>query len=120
LRIASILRRTSSRNEKPEPAPALCFGPFIFQRDRGELRRGDEIISLSERERDMLRLLAENPGEPVSRDAFLDTCWGLDYFPDSRTLDQHILLLRKKIEKDPAHPSIIQTVRAIGYRLGDG
>lgn len=65
----------------------------------------------------MLRLLHEHRGEPVSRDAFLDTCWGIDYFPDSRTLDQHILLLRKKIEADPAEPQIIRTVRAVGYRF---
>jgi DNA-binding response OmpR family regulator len=65
----------------------------------------------------MLRLLHEHRGESVSRDAFLDTCWGIDYFPDSRTLDQHILLLRKKIEVDPAEPQIIRTVRAVGYRF---
>lgn len=80
--------------------------------------RDGKSIELTPREVSMLRLLHDHCGEAVSRDAFLDTCWGLDYFPDSRTLDQHILLLRKKIEKDPAHPAIIQTVRAIGYRLG--
>jgi DNA-binding response OmpR family regulator len=66
----------------------------------------------------MLRLLRSRCGEPVSRDAFLDTCWGVNYFPDSRTLDQHIVLLRKKIEEDPANPQIIRTVRGIGYRFG--
>jgi DNA-binding response OmpR family regulator len=80
--------------------------------------RDGKSIELTPREVSMLRLLHDHGGEAVTRDAFLDTCWGLDYFPDSRTLDQHILLLRKKIEKDPAHPAIIQTVRAIGYRLG--
>jgi DNA-binding response OmpR family regulator len=80
--------------------------------------RAGKFIELTPREVAMLRLLHDHRGRPVSRDAFLDTCWGLDYFPDSRTLDQHILLLRKKIEPDPANPQIIQTVRAIGYRHG--
>ena len=65
----------------------------------------------------MLALLHRQAGKPVSRDAFLDECWGMDYFPDSRTLDQHVLMLRKKIETDPAHPSIIGTARGIGYRF---
>lgn len=80
--------------------------------------RGEKSIELTPREISMLRLLRDHRGEPVSRDAFLDTCWGLDYFPDSRTLDQHIFLLRKKIEPDPANPQIIQSVRAVGYRCG--
>ena len=64
----------------------------------------------------MLRLLFENAGSPVHRDTFLDRCWGLDYFPESRTLDQHIAQLRRKIEADPAAPAIIETVRGVGYR----
>jgi len=80
-------------------------------------KRDGKSIDLTPREVSMLRLLHEHRGESVSRDAFLDTCWGIDYFPDSRTLDQHILLLRKKIEVDPAEPQIIRTVRAAGYRF---
>jgi DNA-binding response OmpR family regulator len=80
-------------------------------------KRDGKSIDLTPREVSMLRLLHEHRGEPVSRDAFLDTCWGIDYFPDSRTLDQHILLLRKKIEADPAEPQIIRTVRGVGYRF---
>lgn len=78
--------------------------------------RGGKTIDLTPREISMLRLLHERRGEAVSRDAFLDVCWGLDYFPDSRTLDQHVFLLRKKVEPDPANPALIQNVRGIGYR----
>ena len=70
--------------------------------------------------RQMLQLLHEKKGQPVTRDAFLDVCWGIDYFPDSRTLDQHILMLRKKVERDPAQPEIILSVRGVGYRTGWG
>jgi len=79
-------------------------------------RREDKAIELTRREVLMLELLHKNAGLPVSRDRFLDECWGLDYFPDSRTLDQHVLMLRKKIERDPANPRIIATVRGVGYR----
>lgn len=81
-------------------------------------KRGDQVIELSPRELTMLQLLKKNEGYPVTRDAFLDACWGTDYFPDSRTLDQHISVLRKKIELDSANPNIIQTVRGVGYRYG--
>ena len=79
--------------------------------------RNGKTIDLSRREVSMLELLHRHAGKPVSRDAFLDACWGLDYFPDSRTLDQHVLMLRKKVEADPAKPVIIETVRGAGYRF---
>jgi DNA-binding response OmpR family regulator len=65
----------------------------------------------------MLRLLLENPGEPVSRDRFLDVVWGYTAFPTTRTVDKHIAGLRAKIEIDPDNPRLIQTVHAVGYRL---
>jgi DNA-binding response OmpR family regulator len=111
-RIRAALRRTAPQNNSDNFTIAnLTVYPrsLIAKRD-------NQTIELTPREISMLRLLHNHPGEAVSRDAFLDTCWGLNYFPDSRTLDQHIFILRKKIEDDPADPKIIQTVRAIGYR----
>lgn len=85
----------------------------------GELRavRGGESIDLTPREAGLLQVLQEYAGRPVPRDTFLDRCWGLDYYPESRTLDQHIAQLRRKIELDPEHPVIIETVRGVGYRF---
>ena len=82
--------------------------------------RDGETIDHTQREASRAALLHQNPGQPVSRDTFLDACWGLDYFPDSRTLDQHVPMLRKKIERDPANPAIIETVRGVGYRFREG
>ncbi|MFK7910097.1 MAG: response regulator transcription factor [Akkermansiaceae bacterium] len=93
----------------------LLVSPHHLLAERGEVK-----IDLTPREVLMLKLLYENSGAPVSRDAFLDRCWGIDYFPDSRTLDQHVFLLRKKIESDPGHPCIIETVRGVGYRFPKG
>jgi two-component system alkaline phosphatase synthesis response regulator PhoP len=79
-------------------------------------RRGVEI-ELSPREIAILELLYQRAGEVVDRNALLDHGWGLNYFPESRTLDQHISKLRKRIELDPLDPQIIETVRAAGYRF---
>ena len=111
LRIASILRRAP-----PAAAPAVewvRFGDFRFHLARGELKRGEEIVRLRDRERDMLRLLAATPGETVPR----QTLAGNDGAAGERAVDVQINRLRRKIEHDPANPLLVQTVRGIGYRL---
>ena len=65
----------------------------------------------------MLRLMAETPGKPVSRERFLDVVWEYAAFPTTRTVDNHIASLRKKIERNPDQPHWIQTVHGVGYRL---
>ena len=65
----------------------------------------------------MLRLLAETPGEPVSRERFLDVVWGYGSFPTTRTVDNHIASLRAKIEIDPDEPRWIRTMHGVGYKL---
>src|SRR4029077_12098650 len=79
-------------------------------------RRGAEVIDLSLREVGILRLLAESRGQVVGRDAFFNRLWGLDHVPNSRTLDQQIAKLRKRIELDPKRPRLIVTVHGAGYR----
>jgi two-component system phosphate regulon response regulator OmpR len=111
LRIANILKRASP---PPPPAPeSVRFGPFVFHIGRGELRRGEEAIHLTDRERDMLRMLAVAPGETVTRLALA----GGGCSPGERAVDVQVNRLRRKIEVDPANPLLVQTVRGIGYRL---
>jgi two-component system phosphate regulon response regulator OmpR len=111
LRIANILKR--ARLEAAAPMEAIRFGQFVFHIERGELRNGDETVHLTDRERDMLRLLAEQPGETVPR----LTLAGNGGSASERAVDVQINRLRRKIERDPANPMIVQTVRGIGYRL---
>ena len=92
---------------------AVRFGEFIFDPDRGELRQGDEVIRITERERDMLRMLVETPGEAVSREAL----GGGGGAANERTVDVQVNRLRRKIETDPANPLHLQTVRGFGYKL---
>jgi two-component system phosphate regulon response regulator OmpR len=111
LRIANILKR--ARAEVATPVETIRFAQFVFHMERGELRSGDEVVHLTDRERDMLRLLAEHPGETVPR----LTLAGNGGSASERAVDVQINRLRRKIERDPANPLIVQTVRGIGYRL---
>lgn len=113
-RIRAVLRRRAPQS----PDSSFSLGDLVvYPRSLGA-RRGNAKMDLTPREVAMLRLLYDNKGKAVSCDAFLDSCWGLDYFSDSRTLDQHIFLLRKKVEKDSTNPEVIRSVRGVGYRWG--
>jgi two-component system phosphate regulon response regulator OmpR len=110
LRIGNILKRATP---VPVARPdSISFGPYIYHLDRGELRQGDEIIHLTDREREMLRVLAVAPGETVPRGALTG-----DGTVNERAVDVQINRLRRKIERDPANPLFLQAVRGIGYRL---
>jgi DNA-binding response OmpR family regulator len=80
-------------------------------------RRGESSIDLSLREIRILELFSRHPGEVVTRDQLFDHAWGYEHMPNSRTLDQHISKLRKRIEADPANPRLITTVYGAGYRF---
>ena len=112
LRIASILRRAQPHSTSAQ-VTHVRFGAFSFDLARGELKRGDELIRLTEREREMLRLLAENAGDTVTREALA----GPGGAGNERTVDVQVNRLRRKIERDPANPLHLQTVRGAGYRL---
>src|SRR5258708_11672808 len=83
------------------------------------VRQGNPI-HLTAKEFAMLRLLAESPGEPVSRERFLDVVWGYAAFPTTRTVDNHIASLRAKLESNPERPRWIRTVHGVGYRFEAG
>ena len=80
-------------------------------------RRGEATIDLSLRELKILELLNERRGQVVDRHALFSHCWGVDHIPNSRTLDQHISQLRRRIEEDPKNPTIIKTIYGVGYRF---
>ncbi|TMJ32037.1 MAG: response regulator [Alphaproteobacteria bacterium] len=110
LRIANILKRQLPAGP---PIESVRFGDFVFHIGRGELRRGEEIVHLTDREREMLGALTAKPGETVSRLALAGNGPGVN----ERAVDVQVNRLRRKIERDPANPLIVQTVRGIGYRL---
>src|SRR3954464_10347973 len=111
LRIANILKRP--KPAAAPPAESLRFGPFVFHIGRAELRKGEDVIRLTDREREMLTVLAATPGETVPRLALA----GNGGTVNERAVDVQVNRLRRKIERDPANPLFVQTVRGIGYRL---
>ena len=117
-RIRAITRRALASKAPKEESKDYSFTLADLKVVPSELRayRGDTTIELSLRDCNILELLYENRGRALDRDTFFDRCWGTDYFPASRTLDQHISQLRKRIENDPAQPEIIKTVHGVGYR----
>jgi two-component system, OmpR family, phosphate regulon response regulator OmpR len=114
-RIANILRRATAMPVSPRrTAPeTVTFGPFEYHLERGELRQGEASIRLTDRERELLRALAEAPQGALSREALSEIHSGAN----DRTIDVHINRLRRKIEEDPGNPRYLQTVRGMGYRL---
>ena len=78
---------------------------------------GEREVQLSDRETEILRCLAEHPGEVVPRDRILERVWGYEAFPSPRTIDNFILRLRRVLEPDPRHPRYIHTIKDVGYRL---
>lgn len=114
-RVKSALRRAKSKEATTRRVSFKMRDLEVWPQELRAVRAGQEI-DLSPREAAMLRLLFEMRGRPVHRDTFLERCWGIDY-ANSRTLDTHVATLRKRIEKDPANPEIIETIRGVGYRF---
>jgi DNA-binding response OmpR family regulator len=113
-RVRALLRRT----HQPSTIPlVLHLGRVEIDLPRQKAMRGKKQIHLTAREFAMLRLLLEKPGEPVTRERFLDVVWGYTAFPTTRTVDTHIAALRAKIEDNPEEPRWIKTVHGTGYRL---
>ena len=110
LRIGNILKRTAP--PQVITVEQIAFGPYIFHIERSELRQGEEIIHLTDREREMLRILANARGETVPRGALTG-----NGTVNERAVDVQINRLRRKLEIDPANPLFLQAVRGIGYRL---
>jgi DNA-binding response OmpR family regulator len=113
-RVRALLRRF----QRQANAPArLKFGPVEVDLVRLTAMRGRKPIHLTATEFAMLRLMAGTPGEPVSRERFLDVVWGYAAFPTTRTVDTHIGNLRAKLETDPDAPRWLKTVHGVGYKL---
>lgn len=110
LRINNILRR---HDNGTHATSEICMGDYIFHTGRGELRRNNETIRLTEREKDLLRQFAKRRGQPISREE-LATLGGTG---SERAVDVQINRLRRKIEIDPSNPTYLQTVRGKGYKL---
>ncbi|MCG8428645.1 MAG: response regulator transcription factor [Chromatiales bacterium] len=115
-RIRAITRRYLKTDNNHPLQTAFAFGDLTVYPNELRAKRGEASIDLSLRDISILQLLQEHQGQVVTRDQLFDRCWGYEHIPNSRTLDQHISKLRKRIEPDAADPQLIKTVYGVGYR----
>ena len=115
-RIRAITRRCVAATESTGLDSFRMGDLEVFPREL-RARRDNRAIELSLRDVKLLKLFHDRRGEVLDRNTILNHCWGEDYLPNSRSLDQHISQLRKRIEISPKHPKLIRTVHGAGYRF---
>ncbi len=113
-RIKAALRRTGAGKNLSR---VMQIGDATVDLVKGNVDRPGQTHHLGHFELEILKILIENAEKPVDRNKLLDVIWGLEGFPVTRTVDNHIVSLRRKIEPDPKHPRHIVTVHSIGYRF---
>jgi DNA-binding response OmpR family regulator len=113
-RVASVLRR--ARGEATEPV-ALSFGEVEIDLVGQVVRRAGQRIDLPSRAFAILKVFARRPGEVVSRDVLLDEAWGYEDYPNTRTVDNHLVKLRRALEDEPERPRYLVTIHGAGYKL---
>lgn len=123
-RVEALLRRARSNGSVEGGSEAL---PAVFKLGEASIDRrkftasvADRVMSLTARELKLAEVFAAHAGEVLTRDALLNQVWGVDYFGTTRTLDQHVAQLRRKIEAAPEAVSPIVTVHGVGYRYEGG
>jgi two-component system response regulator RegX3 len=121
-RIRAVLRRGSGGNGGAGAfgegdAGVLSVANIRMDIDRHQVSVAGQPISLPLKEFELLEFLMRNAGRVLTRNQLIDRVWGSDYVGDTKTLDVHIKRLRAKVEKDPANPTLIQTVRGLGYKI---
>lgn len=112
-RIKAALRRYG-RNDNHD---MLTFRQLKIDPAARQVWQDDELVDLTALEFDLLHTLARHPGRVLSREQILEQVWGHDFYGESRVVDVHLGHIRKKIEADPANPTLIVTVRGVGYRF---
>ncbi len=115
-RIRAVTRRCRAAADSTPPASFQMGDLTVFPHEL-RARRGETTIDLSLRDVKILELFHQHRGQVLDRNTIFNHCWGEDYLPNSRTLDQQISQLRKRIELSPKQPTIIRTVHGAGYRF---
>jgi two-component system response regulator RegX3 len=115
-RIRAVLRRGNGVVSEAETG-VLSVANIRMDIDRHQVSVEGKPIALPLKEFELLEFLMRNAGRVLTRNQLIDRVWGSDYVGDTKTLDVHIKRLRAKVEKDPANPTLIQTVRGLGYKI---
>jgi DNA-binding response OmpR family regulator len=113
-RIRALLRRQAVVERE---ISEYSFGDMYFDFKKKEAQKNKKAVRLTVREFEVLKYLIQHEGEVVTRDMLLDDVWGYDATPTTRTVDNYILSIRKKVEQDPANPTHILTIHTAGYKF---
>jgi DNA-binding response OmpR family regulator len=111
-RIRALLRRST-----PGQRRTLQFGDTVVDLERRAVTRGSEPVKMTPAEYNLLSFFVQNPDKPLTRDLLLNSVWGYDCFPNTRTVDAHVVKLRQKLEPDPGIPRHFLTLHGVGYRF---
>ncbi len=112
-RVRAALRRTT----RPTITDKSSFGEVSIDFTKMEITREGQTIALTAQEFKTLKFMVHNPERVITRDELLNEVWGYHNYPSTRTVDNHILKLRQKLEKDPANPVHFRTVHGVGYKF---
>ncbi len=119
-RVRAVLRRGAPEGTEPEPADGVLeLGPVRMDVERHTVEVAGTATAFPLKEFELLEMLLRNAGRVLTRGQLIDRIWGSDYVGDTKTLDVHVKRVRAKIERDPAHPELLLTVRGLGYKLTD-
>jgi two-component system, OmpR family, response regulator RegX3 len=118
-RIRAVLRRSRPTEAAAGDEP-LEVGDVQLDQARHEVTHAGELLELTRKEFDLLRLLMRNAGAVVSREQLIEDVWDANWFGPTKTLDVHVSALRKKLGDDPAAPRYVHTVRGVGFRFAAG
>jgi DNA-binding response OmpR family regulator len=113
-RVRALLRRAQPTDQYPNE---LCFDDVRIDFLRYEAFKSGQVVEMTRKEFGILRILAAKAGQVVTREALLNEVWGYENYPTTRTVDNHIALLRTKLEENPPEPRRLITFRGVGYKL---
>jgi DNA-binding response OmpR family regulator len=111
-RIRAVLRRST-----PDAHQVITFSDVEVDLERRIVRRRGDEVRMTRAEFNLLAFFLQNPGKPLSRDVLLNSVWGYDSFPNTRTVDAHVVRIRQKLEQQPDTPRHFVTLHGVGYRF---
>ena len=114
-RVKANIRRTAVESTASDEKELITFQNLTINPSRYEVSKEDKVIDLTLREFELIKFLAQKPGQIFTRETLLEKVWGYEYFGDVRTVDVTIRRLREKVEDNPASPNFIMTKRGVGY-----
>ncbi len=117
LRKVEVSANSSVNTGREDNTNKIVVGDLTLDLDKFEVRVKDEVVDLTLREFEVLKYLANQPGQVITREILLEKVWGYEYYGDIRTVDVTVRRIREKIEKDTSNPKILITKRGVGYYI---